>query len=358
MDIGGTEQVIRQIVTACSRMRYESSILCVDGTIGQIGRSMQSDGFSVVSISRGSGFDRRAVAALRSYIRDNEIDVLHCHQYTPFCYGAFAALLLGIKVIFTEHGRFHPDRFSWKRRLVNQLVHRLADNITCISNATRLALDHYEWIPKKRIQVIYNGVATLEQDTKDKAIRRKLGITDTALVLGTISRFDPIKNQLMMLNALCEVRKTNPDCVLIMAGDGPERKNLESKAQELNIHNSVYFTGFITDIAAHLNTIDIFLLTSFSEGTSMTLLEAMSVGKVVIATAVGGNVEVVTDNISGILIPSDDTDALVDNLNRLKKSPLEMQRLSRGAMQAYSEKFSVEMMANQYEELYVGKKLI
>ena len=87
----------------------------------------------------------------------------------------------------------------------------------------------------------------------------------------------------------------------------------------------------------------------------MTLLEAMSVGKVVIATAVGGNVEVVTDGISGILIPSDDTDALVDNLNRLKKSPLEMHRLSRGAMQAYSERFSVNIMANQYEELYKGK---
>ena len=352
MDFGGTEQVIRQIVLASNRSLYESSIVCVDGVVGEIGRAMRDEGITVTPISRGAGFDRQAIAKLRAHIKEHSIDVVHCHQYTPFCYGAIAALRLAVQVIFTEHGRFHPDRFTWKRRVVNQLFYRLADEITCISNATRMALDEFEWIPKKRIQVIYNGVAAVERPSDAQAIRRKLGIAQTALVLGTISRFDPIKNQIMMLDALSEIRKTHDDCVLIMAGDGPERAALESRVQELGISDHVHFTGFITDIAAHLNAIDFFLLTSFSEGTSMTLLEAMSVGKVVIATSVGGNVEVVENGVSGVLISSDDTAALVANVLRLSNDATEVQRLSEGAVAAYSQRFSVEQMVAGYENLY------
>ncbi len=352
MDVGGTEQVIRQIVKASDTSLYESSIVCVDGKVGDIGQAMRGEGISVTAVVRGAGFDRQTIGSLRAHIKKHDIDVVHCHQYTPYCYGAVAAFRLGLQVIFTEHGRFYPDRFTWKRRIVNQLLYRLADNITCISNATRMALSRFEWIPKKRIQVIYNGVAMVERPQDEQAIRRKLGISESALVLGTISRFDPIKNQVMMLEALSEIRQDHSDCVLVMAGDGPERTALESRAQELGIAESVHFTGFITDIAAYLNAIDIFLLTSFSEGTSMTLLEAMSVGKVVIATAVGGNVEVVEDGVSGILIPSGDTAALVASVKNLQTNTSEAQHLSDGATQAYANRFSVEKMIGGYEDIY------
>ena len=358
MDVGGTEQVIRQIVIASDKRQFESSIVCIDGSVGPVGRSLQLDDVTVNSISRSAGFDRQTIKTLRALIRSNRIDVLHCHQYTPFCYGAFAAIGLGVKVVFTEHGRFHPDRYTWKRRIVNQLLYRLADHITCISNATRVALDHYEWIPEKRVQVIYNGVQTPVSAPNSQSIRSTLGISNSAFVLGTISRFDPIKNQTMMLEALSRLREKHPECVLIMAGDGSERTSLENTACELGIEDGVYFTGFITDIAAHLDAIDIFLLTSFSEGTSMTLLEAMSVGKVVVATAVGGNVEVIENGRTGMLVPSGDVDALVNRLLLLHDSAPERLRFSEGAIRGYSDRFSADLMVDHYEALYRGVKVM
>lgn len=352
MAFGGTEQVIRQIVTACDDQRYKSSIVCIDGKVGEIGQALLEEGVSVSAISRGSGLDRQAIAQLRSRIHSNNVNIVHCHQYTPFCYGAFASVGLKVQVIFTEHGRFHPDRYTWKRRIINQILYRLADNITSISDATRMALDKFEWIPKKRVSVIYNGVARLKHDECAQSIRDKLGIANEEWVLGTISRFDPIKNQVMMLQALQRIRTRFPNTVLLLAGDGPERSTLEKTARELAIEEAVYFTGFVSDIAEHLQAIDIFLLTSFSEGTSMTLLEAMSMGKAIIATAVGGNVEVIDDEFSGILVPSGDVDALVDRLIYLRNNPEYMEQLRTGAKQAYIDRFSVEKMVGQYEKLY------
>ena len=229
-----------------------------------------------------------------------------------------AALRSGVRVIFTEHGRFHPDRHSWKRRLLNPALARATDEIVAISDATRDALVHHEWLPRRRIRLIYNGVTPPVRKARAcPSVRERLGIDGAALVLGTISRLDPIKNQAMMLDALAAVRRRHPDCVLILAGDGPERDALERRVVELELDGAVFFTGFVSDIAAHLDAIDVFLLTSWSEGTSMTLLEAMSFGKPVVATRVGGNVEILEEGRSALLIDAGDVPALSAAVERL-----------------------------------------
>ncbi len=353
MDFGGTEQVIRQIASGLDPERFVSSIVCIDGKVGEMGKQMMVEGVSVHSIPRGSGLDRTSIAALRALIKQTGADVLHCHQYTPFCYGAFASVFLQVNVIFTEHGRFYPDRFTWKRRMANQLLYRLADHITCISQATREALDTYEWIPRQRVGVIYNGVREPEISSESAGVRSSLGITPDTLVLGTISRFDSIKNQAMMIEALATFSKTHSEVALIMSGDGPERSRLEARAQTLGVSHLVHFTGFITNIGDYLDAIDIFLLTSFSEGTSMTLLEAMAVGKVIVATAVGGTVEVLEHERTALLIESDDTQALVDRLIELSIDQENRQRLSKAARLEYAERFSVQKMSNAYQVLYL-----
>ncbi len=353
MDFGGTEQVIRQIVSGVDPDRFVSSIVCIDGRVGEIGNQMIAAGVSVHSIRRGSGFDTTAIASLRALIKETGADVLHCHQYTPFCYSAFASILLKVEFIYTEHGRFYPDRFTWKRRLVNQLLYRLTDHIICISQATRQALDTYEWIPQRRVGVIYNGVRKPSVLSESGVVRSTLGISPETLILGTISRFDSIKNQAMMIEALATFSKTHSDVALIMAGDGSERSQLEARAESLGVSDIVHFTGFITNIGDYLDTIDIFLLTSFSEGTSMTLLEAMAMGKVIVATAVGGNVEVIDHERTGLLIESNDTRALVDRLAELSGDQEKRQRLSEAARIEYAKRFSVQKMSMAYQVLYL-----
>jgi len=352
MAVGGAEQVIRQLIRAMDSSKYESSVICIDGYIGVLGEDLQKNGVMVESISRKAGFDRAVVETIRSKIKNNNYDVVHCHQYTPFCYGAVASAFLKVKVIFTEHGRFHPDRFTWKRRIVNQILHRQAEQIVAISTATKVALKRYEWIPLSSVEVIYNGVDEPVPERRVEDIRRIHGIADDAMVLGTISRLDSIKNQRMMLLALVKVLPKYPNTVLIIAGDGPERAELESIVATCGIENNVRFTGFITDVGAYLKTIDVFLLTSYSEGTSMTLLEAMACSNAIIATAVGGNVEIIENKHSGILVESGNIDALWESLELLLGDRNLRERLGDNANTEYQARFTRRSMLLAYEKHY------
>ena len=185
-------------------------------------------------------------------------------------------------------------------------------------------------------------------------MRHRLNISEDALVLGTLSRLDPIKNQRMMLRALHRLRETVPQAVLLLAGDGPERDALVELTTELGLQQQVFFAGFISDIADHLDAMDIFLLTSFSEGTSMTLLEAMSLKKPIVATRVGGNIEVIEDQKTGVLIDSDDTDALVEAVERLAGDTHWSEALGEQAQQVFHARFSLQHMVANYEQLYAS----
>ena len=187
------------------------------------------------------------------------------------------------------------------------------------------------------------------------AVRERLGIAPDAPVLGTIARLDPIKNQAMMLEALVAVRERYPDCVLLLAGDGPERESLERLVQKLDLTENVRFAGFVTDIADHLDAIDVFLLTSWSEGTSMTLLEAMSLGKAIVVTRVGGNVEILEDGRTALFVEAGDAKALTTNIERLIDDEALRSRLGESARGDFRRRFEPSLMVAAYESLYLGE---
>ena len=355
MGVGGAEQVVRQLVLDAAPSRFESAVVCIDGRIGAVGEALVARGVDVHCLERGAGLDRALIGALRRLIRDERIDVLHCHQYTPWTYGVLAAAFIGTRIVFTEHGRFHPDRYTWKRRLLNPLLARMTHEIVAISAATRDALVTYEWLPRRRIRLIYNGVTPpTAPDEGTPSVRERLGIGADTVVLGTIARLDPIKNQAMMLDALHRLRREGRDCVLILAGDGPERAALERRVVELRLDDAVFFTGFVTDIASHLEAMDVFLLTSWSEGTSMTLLEAMSFGKAIVTTSVGGSVEILADGRTALFVPAGDVDALVHVCGRLLDERTLRERLEAGARASFAERFEPRLMVAAYEELYAS----
>jgi len=354
MGVGGAEQVIRHIILANNAAQFDSEIVCIDGKIGATGEALRKSGVQITAFSRRSGLDRKTIKNIRAHIKSGNFQIIHCHQYTPYCYGVLAAIALGVKVVFTEHGRFHPDRFTWKRRIVNQVLFRLTDHIVAISEATRQALHEFEWIPRRVVSVIYNGIDKPVGVMGADALRKKFEIDKNTIVLGTISRLDSIKNQKMMIYALHSLRATYPNTVLVLAGDGPERGALEALTFELGLSDYVLFPGFVSDIGSYLELVDIFLLTSFSEGASMTLLEAMAYSKPIVATAVGGNTELIESDVAGLLINSDDADALTRSLSQLCSDEALRTRLGIGARAAFLEQFTRKLMIENYEKLYLA----
>jgi len=352
MEIGGAEQVIMQLVKGLDSAKYTSSVLCINDKIGSMGIELQNDGVQHYSLGRQPGLDFSLIKSIRELLREIDVDVLHCHQYTPYTYGVLAAMFMHKKVIYTEHGRFYPDSYSWKRRLINPIISRATDSTTAISAATKDALVHYEWFPARSIEVIYNGLKKKPRSTETDSIRSELGLTTNQIIAGTISRLDPIKNQTMMIHAFDLVRKERPDCVLLLVGDGPERETLEQQVSTLNLQDHVIFTGFKTDPKPYLDLIDVFLLSSHSEGTSMTLLESMSEGKPCVVTAVGGNVEILDHEISGMIVDSGDTKGFADAVLRLLNDSALFNDISAKARQAFNEKFELQYMIDAYQLLY------
>lgn len=353
MAIGGTEQVINQLVRNSRSCEVRNEIACIDNFIGEIGQSLANEGWPVFCLSRQPGFDLALVKALRKRIRHGRFDIVHCHQYTPYVYGWLASLGTGARVVFTEHGRFFPDRYRYKALIINPLMALMTPAIVAISRATRDALSRYEFIPKPKIKVIYNGIDPLERDEEQVSkIRSELDISENAPVLGTVSRLDKVKNQTMMIDAFAELLKTHPTAVLLMVGDGPERSALEERVAALNIAESVRFTGFINKPAQYLSVMNIFLLSSFTEGTSMTLLEAMSLGIPAVATRVGGNPEIVVDGQTGFLTENNNKEAFVSAMLVLLENQSLWQVCSRLSRERFNENYSINHMASQYTTIY------
>jgi glycosyltransferase involved in cell wall biosynthesis len=350
MGIGGTEQVIRQLVLKLPKERFENHIVCIDGEIGEIGQQVSAAGTIIHPLQRRPGLDLNLIRSIGRIIKQNEIDVVHCHQYTPWFYGLLGAMGTGVKVVFTEHGRFHPDRY--KAALVNPLLALLTDNVVAISSATRDALARYEFVPKSKIKVIYNGIQPLSVSSDESlAVRRELGILPGAFVVGTVARLDPIKNQKMMLRAFRVFNQRCADAWLLMVGDGPDRQALEEYAEELGIRERTCF-GFISEPACYLAAMNVFLLSSHSEGTSMTLLESMSLGLPAGATRVGGNQEIIEDGVTGILTAPDNTEEFADAITVLYKYKDRSHLLGNAALKRFNERFHVETMIYSYMELY------
>jgi len=304
-------------------------------------------------VSRTPGFDRKLIKNLRDLIRTRDVSIVHCHQYTPFLYGRLAAMGTDAKVVFTEHGRFYPDRYRYKAALINPLLALLTPAVVAISSATRDALAKYEFMSKRKIQVIYNGIQPLKADpARINELRVELGVPADSFVYGTVSRLDPVKNQVMMLESFAQCLKDYPESYLLMVGDGPERYALEALAESLSISERICFTGFINEPAQHLALMDAFLLSSHTEGTSMTLLEAMSLGVPAVVTAVGGNVEVVEHEVSGLITPDAEKTAFAQEMARLQQKTALREQISAAAKARFQSQFSAEAMVKNYLRIY------
>lgn len=353
MAIGGTEQVIRQIIENSDNDKLCHEILCIDGTVGPIGRELIEKGIHIACTQRQAGTDFKLIRYIRRLIKQRNIDVLHCHQYTPYFYGVLSALWTSTRVIFTEHGRFFPDRHNSKRRWVNPLLAMATDNITAISRSTANAVAEYEYIRRNKIQIIYNGIKQIEVgDSSRDCLLKELNLQPDFRYIGTVSRLEPIKNQTMMIHAFHIVKQKIPDLKLILIGDGAKMHDLKQLTEHLDLKDDVIFTGFIDNPQKYISLFEVFLLSSFSEGTSMTLLEAMSLSKPCVVTDVGGNAEVVAHQKNGLVVPDNDAEKFSQAILTLLEDESITHAFGEAGKEIFNNTFLAQKMVSDYQAMY------
>jgi glycosyltransferase involved in cell wall biosynthesis len=357
MRIGGTEMVIKNLIEGSDPEIFDMSIFCIEKPIGPWGIELQNKGIKITAQARQPGFDIPLIFAIRKHIKTQDIDVLHCHQYTPWVFGVLAAFGTKTQVIFTEHGRFYPDFSSWKRKLINPWLCKITNQITAISKATKQALVEYENIPDNRIDVIYNGISPLVVNSAEvDNIKKELDIGKDKFVFGTVARLDPIKNHQMMLKAFKLVKKQNSDAILVIVGDGEEKQHIMASIESLNLQDDVLLTGYKTNPAAYLAMFDVFLLSSLSEGTSMTLLESMSLSKPCVVTDAGGNKEIIINNENGFVSENDDAQAFADSMSKFITNQTLREEMSERSLVRYQQLFSDNIMNKLFSNLYLGQE--
>jgi L-malate glycosyltransferase len=365
--------------------RYRFVFLCLD-EIGPLGQKLAGEGFPVIDLQRHPGIDWSVARRIRGIVREQRIDLLHAHQYTPFFYAALSRrLATRPPILFTEHGRHYPDVRKRRRIWANKLLLRKGDRVTAVGQFVKQALVRNEGIAAGRIAVIHNGIDAAEYRPEDKArhraeVRRELGLAPEQLIVLQVARFHPVKDHATGLKAFAAtvkqpagplgegsglaasplsirhppsaIRLHIPSPVLLLVGDGEKRPACEQLARELNLAPAVQFLGVRTDVPRLVAAADVFLLSSLSEGISVTLLEAMAAGVPIAATQVGGNPEVVLHGQTGLLSPRADAPALGANLATLLADAALRQSMGDAGRGRFLELFTQDRMHREYAAIY------
>ena len=351
--IGGAERLVESMLRA-QAARLTVSCICLDRR-GTIGEALAAEGFTVHALDRRPGRDWSVAWRIAEIARREGIDILHCHQYTPFFYGALSRLKhRRPRVIFTEHGGIHKRPVKWSRRLFNTALRPWTSAVTAVSPAVAKVLHQVEWLPRQRTEVIGNGVdpRAVRIDLTQTQARQRLGLDPQARYLVAVASFRPIKGFQHLIDALARVRRSCPDVRLLLVGDGPERPALEEQIRQSGLQDHVVMPGFRDDIAVWLRAADIFVLSSLSEATPVSLIEAMGVGLPAVVTDVGGNPHVLRPGVTGELVPAEDADALARALVALLENPQRRRLYAAAARETFDRRHHLSTMLGDYASLY------
>jgi glycosyltransferase involved in cell wall biosynthesis len=236
---------------------------------------------------------------------------------------------------------------------LNRLLTPITDAFIAVAPPHARYLIDIEAFPQDKVYVIPNGVDTqkFRPSTDAACLRQELGIAAESLIAGIVAALRPEKNHSLFLNAAADVLRRLPTAMFLVVGDGPERPRLERLARELGCASCVRFLGNRSDVPTILSALDVFVLTSLNEANPVSILEAMSCGRPVVATDVGSVRETVRDGRTGRLVPPGDQALLVERIVELLTAPDYARELGRAGREAVVESWSLERMVAGYEGL-------
>lgn len=352
LDCGGLENFTIELSKELMRSGDLAYICCLD-KLGNLASNAIESGVSVVNMKIRAGFDLSCIVRLRRYIKLNNIDVVHTHNKKPLIYGTIAAKLAGVSsIVHTRHGQA-PDSVPW-------YIWAMNSKIVTISEDAKIQLIKNNKLKMSQVDVIKNGIPINKFESIQPAdsfvLKEAMGITPKHQVIGIVARLAVEKDHRTLIMAFAEVVKVNANAILIIVGDGPLSLELQTLSNEWSLNQNIKFLGFRQDIAALIATFDIFALSSTSEGMSLTLLEAMAAKKPIVATDVGGNPEVVKNNVTGIIVPPKEPKKMADALSTLLSDAEKSKKFGMNGYYRVKEEFSLEAMTLKYKAMYAGQK--
>lgn len=349
LNVGGRERVIVNLSNNLLKEGFISSICCLrkSGVLSQY----LNDRIKVFEVFKKHRVDLSIIKQLKDYLKSNNISIIHCHNPGTLFYGLIAAKWAKTpSIISTEHG--FSNKILWRGRLKESMLYRYVDEIIAVSeNLKELMIENYKISPEK-ITLLPNGSPSAKVNENKYNSRRTLGMPENIFNIGIIARLDPVKNHKMLLDAIYNIVKNKLSVHLWIVGSGKEKEKIEKETKRLEIEEYVSLLGERNDVPIILNALDCLVLSSFSEGFPVTILEAMSAGLPIIATDVGGNREIIKNGRSGILVKSNSSEELAKAIISLMKDRKLREKIGLTAKQQFEKYYSMEKMIVEMTEIY------
>lgn len=355
LDRGGLERTVVDLIASQREAGHQCRVICLF-KLGLLARELLASGVRVDACGKQPGLDLRALRRARELLRQSPDAVIHTHNAMAHYYAVIASLGLPVKCrINTRHGMGGRSRSGRQEWLYRQSM-RFTDYAVAVCEAARERFAEEGVHPRHGLLAVPNGIRLERFRSADPDARRtlaaELGWPAGSRIIGTVGRLQPVKDHALLLRAFAKVRVQVPEAVLAIIGDGPLREALEAQATQAGLADAVRFLGDRHDVPRLLMGMEVFALSSSSEGYSIALLEACAAGLPIVATDVGGNREIVREGVNGRLVPSGDAAALATALIALLRGGDRAATMGRAGQAWAQAEASFRTMAERYHGLY------
>lgn len=357
LEPGGLERVTCDLALAQSRKGHSVSVFSLQRTEG-FKRELLDAGIAVIEGNKDRPLDWRLLSRLRRWITAQRADVVHAHNFVPNYHAALACLnLIGTQrpaQVCTVHdmgARLSQRKLRWLFLASLRRTQRVA----MVGRRVHDKFVGDGLVAPARASTVLNGIPVNRfahpAHARSEA-RKRLGVPDTAVLIGCVGRLVALKNHRLMVNVFAKLRSENRSLHLVIIGDGDCRDALRQQVTELGLQDTVTLFGHDPEVARLLPALDIFALPSQTEGLSIALLEACASELAIVATSVGGNPEIIQDGHTGLLVPADDEESLAQAVRTLMDDPSMRQALGQRAREWVTANASDEALENAYDDCY------
>jgi glycosyltransferase involved in cell wall biosynthesis len=345
---GGLEKVVRDVVGNLDRKRFDPEVWCL-ARGGEVAEEIGASGVTVHVSDMAQRPSPGFLLRLASRLRRAEARIVHCHGYTACTAGRAAAILARTPRVFahihTQGVWLRPDQ-----RRIERVLSAFSTKVICVSEAVRKFVVQEERIPRRKTEVIYNGVPDPPRLDRASA-RRRLGVPAETRVLGCIASLEPHKGHAVLLEAVRIARTSLEDLVLLVVGDGSLRSELEGRARTAGI--PVVFTGRLADVGWALAAEDAMALLSLErEGLSRAVIETMAASRPVVSSRVGGMPELIRDGVNGLLCRPGDAPGAADCIVKILGNPALARSMGEAGRKLFVEHYTVGRMLSEIERVY------
>ena len=360
LDVGGLENGLVNLINRIPAERFRHVIVSLTD-YSAFRQRIQRPDVAVFALHKPPGNSPVTLVKLWRLLRQLRPDIVHTRNLGALD-AILPAVLAGVRVrIHGEHGRDVDDLdgTNTRRQIVRRLFRPFVNQYITVSQDLGSYLQQKIGVPASRIAQIYNGVDSERfhpAGTPGDGVLHADFAGPGYFVIGSVGRMQDVKDPLTLARAFVRLMQIMPNAEqrlrLVMVGDGPLRARVNLMLVEAGVAQYAWLPGERNDVARIMRGFDLFVLPSLAEGISNTILEAMATGLPVLATAVGGNPELIQAGVTGTLVPRDDPESMAHAMHAYAQSSELCRRHGIEARDAIERKFGMEAMANAYMSIY------